>query len=280
MFHARLIRPAAISLALVWTAGAHAADGFGADPAFPESRWGVSLGAFAGFEPAYEGSDEFRFVGYPLIVPRYYGANYDPNEPARVDFRGIDDIRFTAVRYGGLDVGALAGYGFGRDEGLSNRLSGLGDIDGGLAVGGFVAYRFNPLFVDFAYHTQITGDTDTGYTLRFGAGIEQNLSERMALTAYVGGSYASEEYMDAYFSITPAQAALSGAGLGVFDAAAGFKDVGIDLGLAYQITDRVTLQTKAGYARLLEDAANSPVTASRNQFSGGLGFTYTFGRTE
>ena len=250
MFHARLIRPAAISLALVWTAGAHAADGFGADPAFPESRWGVSLGAFAGFEPAYEGSDEFRFVGYPLIVPRYYGANYDPNEPARVDFRGIDDIRFTAVRYGGL------------------------------AVGGFVAYRFNPLFVDFAYHTQITGDTDTGYTLRFGAGIEQNLSERMALTAYVGGSYASEEYMDAYFSITPAQAALSGAGLGVFDAAAGFKDVGIDLGLAYQITDRVTLQTKAGYARLLEDAANSPVTASRNQFSGGLGFTYTFGRTE
>ncbi|MDP3897450.1 MAG: MipA/OmpV family protein [Mesorhizobium sp.] len=277
MTDARTLRTAVAMMALACAGGAEAAD---PEVAFPESRWGVSLGGFAGVQPAYEGSDEYRFVAYPLIAPKYFGAGYDADARARVDFRGIDDVRVTAFRYGGLDVGPLAGYSFGRDEGLSSRLAGLGDVDGGLAAGGFISYTFNPVFVDFAYHTQVTGDSDTGYTLRFGAGVAQNLTERMALSAYLGGSYASEDYMDSYFSVTPAQAALSGAGLGVFDAAGGFKDVGLDLGLDYRLTDRLTLQSKAGYARLLNDAAASPITAARNQFSGGLGLTYRFGRTD
>ena len=245
---------------------------------FSEGRWGVSVGGFAGFAPAYEGSDEFRFVGYPLILPKYYGDNYDPNVRSRVDFRSIDDVRFSLLRLGGLDVGPLAGYSFGRDEDLANRLTGMGDVDGGITVGGFASYTFEPFFVDIAYNTQVTGDTDTGYTLRFGAGIETNLSERMVASAYVGSTYASADYMDAYFSVTPAQSAASG--LAVYDASSGIKNVGLDLGLDYRMTDRVTLKSKAGYYRLLGDAADSPVTASRNQFSGGLGVTYTFGRTD
>src|SRR5690606_6480506 len=126
-----------------------------------------------------------------------YGADYDPNEPSRVDFRGVDDIRLSALRLGGLDVGLLGGYSFGREEDLSPRLGGLGNVDGGLALGGFAAYRFHPFYVDFAYHSQVTGDDDTGHTLRFGAGTEHNLSERMVVNAYVGGSYASGDYMDA-----------------------------------------------------------------------------------
>lgn len=250
------------------------------DSVFSEGRWGVSVGAFVGFQPAYEGSDEFRFVGYPLIIPKYYGDNYDATAPSRVDFRGVDDIRVALLRFGGLDIGPLAGYNFGRDQDLAARLGGLGDIDGGLTVGGFVKYRFEPFYADFAYNTQVTGDTDTGYTLRFGAGMERPVTEKLTFSAYVGGTYASEEYMDAYFSVTPVQSAASTAGLGVFDASAGFKDVGLDLGLDYRLTQRVTLKTKAGYSRLLDDAANSPVTASRNQFSGGVGLTYTFGRTD
>lgn len=247
---------------------------------FSESRWGVSVGGFAGFQPAYEGSDEFRFVGYPLIIPKYYGANYDPNVAPRVTFRGLDDIRLTAVRLGGLDLGPLAGYTFGRDEDLADRLRGLGDVDGGLNVGGFAMYRFDRFYVDAAYVTQVTGDTDTGGTFRFGAGVEQDLSERAKVSAYLNTSYASEDYMDAYFSVTPGQSAASAAGLAVFDAGSGLKDVGLDLGLDYKLSERMTLTTRAGYSRLLNDAAISPVTASKNMFTGGLGLTYTFGRTE
>lgn len=247
---------------------------------FSEDRWGVEVGGFAGFAPAYEGSDEFRFVGYPLIIPKYYGSSYDASVPSRVEFKGIDDVRLTALRLGGLDIGPVAGYTFGRDEDLSARLRGLGDVDGGLNLGGFAAYRFDPFYVDVAYLTQVTGDTDTGHTIRIGAGIEQDLNERATVSAYLNGSYASEGYMDAYFSVTPAQSAASAAGLGVFDAGAGLKDVGLDLGFDYRLSERMTLKTKAGYARLLNDAADSPITSSRNQFTGGLGLTYTFGRTE
>ncbi|MCV0396288.1 MAG: MipA/OmpV family protein [Rhizobiaceae bacterium] len=247
---------------------------------FSEDRWGVEVGGFAGFMPAYEGSDEFRFVGYPLIIPKYYGPNHGPKVAPWVEFKGIDDVRITALRLGGLDIGAAGGYTFGRDENLSARLRGLDEVDGGINVGGFAAYRFDPFYVDVAYLTQVTGDTDTGHTIRFGAGVEQDLDERATVSAYLNGSYASEGYMDAYFSVTPAQAAASAAGLGVFDAGAGFKDVGVDLGFDYRLSERMTLKTKAGYSRLLNDAADSPITSSRNQFTGGLGLTYTFGRTE
>lgn len=250
------------------------------DDVFSKDRWGVSIGGFAGFAPAYEGSDEFRFVGYPLFLPKYYGPGYDPSVAPRVDFKGLDDVRVTALRFGGLDIGPAVGYTFGRDQDLSERLRGLGDVDGGINVGAFAAYRFDPFYVDAAYLTQVTGDTEAGHTIRFGAGVEQDLSERASVSAYLNGSYASEDYMDAYFSVTPAQSAASAAGLGVFDAGSGFKDVGIDLGFDYRLTERMTLRTKAGYSRLLNDAADSPVTASKDQFSGGLGITYTFGRTE
>ncbi|MBL0935405.1 MAG: MipA/OmpV family protein [Rhizobiaceae bacterium] len=46
----------------------------------------------------------------------------------------------------------------------------------------------------------------------------------------------------------------------------------------YRLTDRWTATSKIGYSYLLGDAADSPVTASRSQWSGGLGLTYTFGR--
>jgi outer membrane scaffolding protein for murein synthesis (MipA/OmpV family) len=244
-----------------------------------EDRWSVSVGGFAGVEPAYEGSGEYRATGYPLLFPRYLGEGTEETR-SRLTFRGLDDIRVSVLRSGGLDVGPLAGYTFGRDEDVSRRLRGLGDIDGGLTLGGFASYAFDPFFVDLAYVRQVTGQDDAGYTLRFGAGIAQPIDERLTLSAYVNSSYASEDYMDTYFSVSPAQSAASLAGLAAFDAGAGIKDVGVDLGLDYRLSERVTLTTRAGYARLLDDAAASPVTTSRNQFSGGLGFTYTFGAVQ
>lgn len=283
MFRSGISSCAAGMFCLFATAHAQAADTAAgqavySDSIFSGGRWGVSVGGFAGFKPAYEGSDEFRFVGYPLILPKFYGDNYDSTARSRVTFRGIDDVRITAVSLGGLDIGPLTGYSFGRDEDLSNRLRGLGDIDGGITAGGFAAYHFEPFFVDFAYHSQVTGDDDTGHTLRFGVGMDHNLSERLSMSTYVNGAYASDDYMDTYFSVSPVQSAASG--LGIYNAGAGFKDVGVDIGFDYRLSDRVTLTTKAGYARLLGDAADSPITESRNQFSGGLGLTYTFGRTE
>lgn len=244
-----------------------------------QSRWGLTVGGFAGFAPAYEGSDKYKFVGYPLIIPKYYGDSYDPMAAPRVTVKGIDDVRLSLLRFGALDLGPVVGYNFGRDEDDASRLGGLGDIDGGLNVGAFAALRFAPFFVDGAYVQQVTGD-DVGHTLRFGAGWEDKITDRLTGRAYLSTAYASADYMDAHFSVTPAQAATSSANLAAFDAGSGFKNVSLEIGADYKLTDRWSMNSTLGYSRLLGDAADSPVTATANQFSGGLGLTYTFGRTD
>jgi outer membrane scaffolding protein for murein synthesis (MipA/OmpV family) len=93
---------------------------------------GITVGGFAGFAPEYEGSDEFAFRGIPLIAPRFSGSS----AAGRLDFRGLDDIRFALLRYQGLEAGPLAGYRFERDDGDVDLINGIGDVDGGLVVGG------------------------------------------------------------------------------------------------------------------------------------------------
>lgn len=256
------------------------ADRTQAQNVFSEARWGLTIGGFAGFAPAYEGSDEYRFVGYPLIIPKYYAQGYDSLAAPRVVFKGIDDVRMSALRFGNVDVGPVVGYSFGRDEDLSDQLTGLGDVDGGLNAGGFVAVRFAPLFMDAAFVKQVTGDGDLGHTLRFGAGWEDNLTDRLTARAYLSTAYASSDYMNAYFSVTPAQATASSAGLSIYDADAGFKNVALDIGVDYALTERWTLSSKLGYSRIIGDAADSPIVTAQDQFSGGLGLSYTFGRTD
>ena len=217
------------------------------------------MGGFAGFAPVYEGSDEYSFVGFPLIIPKY------PLAAPRVTFKGIDDVRVTVLRFGSLDVGPVVGYSFDRDEDDADRLGGLGDIDGGINIGGFAALRFAPIYIDAAYIQQVTGADDVGHTIRLGAGWENQ-------------TYASNDYMDAHFSVSPVQAAASEAGLPAYDADASFKNISLELGADYKVADRWTVTSKLGYSLLLGDAADSPITASKSQFSGGFGLTYTFGR--
>jgi MipA family protein len=245
-----------------------------------QGKWAFKVGAIGLTSPKYEGSNEYRVVGFPLIIPKYYGDDYDSSEKSRFTFRGLDDIRYAVIRYGNLDVGPLAGYTFGREEDDASRLVGLGDVNGGLIVGGFAAYHFDPLFVDAAFASQVTGDAGNSYTIKLGAGADIAFSERLTLSPYFSTTFASTDYMDNYFSVSQAQSASSSEGLDAFEATAGFKNVAFTLGADYRLTDRWTATGSAGYSRLLGDAADSPVTASRNQFSGNIGLTYTFGRID
>lgn len=85
--------------------------------------------------------------------------------------------------------------------------------------------------------------------------------------------------MQANLAISPAQSAMSAAQLPAYDAKAEFKNISVEVGANYKLTDRWSMTTKLGYSRLLGDASNSPVTASKSQYSGGIGLSYTFGRT-
>lgn len=216
--------------------------------------------------PRYEGSRSYRVIGLPIVAPVGIGDG-------RVDVKGPDDVRLRVLSLNGLEVGAVTGWRFGRDQDDGARLRGLGDIDGGLALGGYAAYRLGVVSAFAAYSHQATGD-NTGGLLRFGLESRVPMTGRMTLTALAGATWASDDYMRSYFGVSAAQAARSG--LSTYSASAGIKDVHVGLSAEVPLADVWTMRLFGRYARLVGDAADSPIVERQDQLSGGVGLTYKF----
>jgi MipA family protein len=251
----------AISLAGPGTAEA---TGFGEGGAI-----NLEAGGFVFVTPKYEGSDEYEVLGAPIIFPS--GSNF--SDDGFVQFRGTDDLRFRVLNSSGFEAGPVVGYRFNRDEDDADRLTGLGDVDGGLVLGGYAAYRMGAFKPFVSYNHAVTGD-ETGGLLRFGA--EANAPIWSAITAKftAGATYADDDYMESFFSISAAQAAASG--LAAYNAEAGIKDVFIGVSTDIPLGSVWSLKLNGRYSHLVGDAADSPIVESESQFFGGLGLTYKF----
>jgi MipA family protein len=86
-----------------------------------------------------------------------------------------------------------------------------------------------------------------------------------------------KEYQRAYFGVTP-QVALA-TGLPVYSPGSGIHAVGATSGIYYSFTPVWGLFGYARYERLVGDAKKSPIVkelGSANQYSAGIGLTYTF----
>lgn len=261
-----LLGSAAASLAAMTLVPAMAQAGDGRSQS-ADSAWDLQAGGMVFAAPKFEGSKDYRILEFPMIAPA--------NGNSIVQFRGPDDLRFRLINMQGFEAGPLVGWRFGRDEADAVRLRGIGDVDGGVVLGGYAGYRAGPVMPFVSYHHQVTGD-DTGGVLRFGAELASKLPAGISITTTVGASYASSNYMDAFFTVTPGQSLASVARLNAFDADAGIKDVYLGFVADVPLAERWTLKFNARYARLLGDAAESPIVESENQFSGGIGVTYRF----
>ena len=229
----------------------------------------LSLGGAVGFGPKYEGSDEYDVSGFPIVFPGF-GQSIQ-----RIVVRGADDVRYRLILQQGFEAGPLAGYRWSRKESDGRLLRGLGEVDGGLVLGGFVGYRVGQVIFDAAYLQQATGE-NTGYQIRFGAEIDAPVYNQVFLEARAGTTFSSDRYMDTYFGVTEAQSDNSAAGLPVYNPSSGLKDVHLQLGVRAEIYEKWLFRTGVRYGRLLNDAADSPVIESKNQFSGFLSLSYKF----
>jgi outer membrane protein len=91
-------------------------------------------------------------------------------------------------------------------------------------------------------------------------------------------SLSDGRYQDAYFGVNPAAAARTG--LAVYDADGGVHAVGASATTLYQFDRSWGVYGYAKYDRLVGDAGRSPIVraiGSRNQLSGGVALTFTFG---
>ena len=89
----------------------------------------------------------------------------------------------------------------------------------------------------------------------------------------VGGSWASEAYMDSYYSLSASEAAGLGLASNSFDASARIKDLRVENEMRVEFGERWSVGVENQYKYLLGDAADSPVTAdfgSRHQWSTGV----------
>ena len=247
------------------------ADGLFSGPAADEADTQLAVGPLAGFRPDYAGSNDYEAIPAPFLRGRYRNTVF--LEGLTV---GVDVLQLGSRREGfALTAGPVLSGDVGRDEDVNRALDGLGDVDPGLEVGGVVelAYLFTSLRAQARQevaggHGGLLCDLELRASLPI---------RRVRLDAILGTTWADDDYMGAYFGISPARAARSG--YPAFDAGSGFRDVDLLLGASYFLTDSWLVRVQATYTRLLGDAADSPIVedaGSPDQVFVGAGLAYRF----
>jgi len=228
-----------------------------------DRKWTLNIGVAAGFSPDYEGSNEYGFG---------FGPNISASWRDTIFYKG-KSLGANLIQKKNLKAGLIVAKASGRDEDDNDKLEGLGDVDSGIEVGGFVSYKTKPL----RFKAEARQEVDSGHE---GALVELSVGSDLPFVkplVYVelGTTWASDDYMENFFAIDSQQS--SNSGLQRYNADAGFKDVNISISVGYPITNRWRIGATAEYKRLLGDAADSPIVDDKNQFVAGLGLSYHMG---
>ncbi len=246
-------------VALLSASPALATDLFGSGPLE------LQAGGMVIVTPKYEGSKDYQVFGVPLVAPA------GSNEFGFIQFRGPKDISASRYHWNGFEAGPLTGWRFDRDENDADRLTGLGDVDGGIVFGGYAAYRFGALRRSSPTAIRSAVMKPEGL-LRFGAEAPVTVINGVKMTGQVGATGPMTTIWDAFFSVrvpTPFIAA-------AYDAESGREGRYIGLNADVPLGDRWNLKLIGQYSRLIAMPPTAPSWKSENQFFGGLGLTYRF----
>ncbi len=222
----------------------------------------VRLGLGPGVYPDFEGSRHSSVHAVPVVSLRYRDLIEVTNNEIKVTaFNKLFAPAVNSDKPGGsLRVGPLISINFGRGEGDSPDLKGMGDIGTSFELGAFVSYLLPNDRVRVRLRQDVAGghkgaQIQLDYTHTFIRG------QRMSLSGTLELEGASAAYMKSFFGVNPLQAARSG--LPAYHAATGFKDVNAGMNGSYVINDTWTLFATVNYERLVGSAANSPLIRLR-----------------
>lgn len=260
MSYRRTLAPAALALAVLSApAAAQESDR-------PPVRTRVALGPQ--LVPSYPGSD--KVVVRPFVdVSRARGDEEFVFEAADESFG------FALLNSGSFSAGPAIGFQGSRTR--SDVGADLPKVGFTVEAGGFAQFQLAPsvrlraeIRRGIGGHEGLIGNVGADYVVRDRDNWLFSVGPRVTL--------ADGRYHRAYFGVRPADAAR--VGLPAYRPGGGVQAVGVTSGAQYQLTERWGVTGYVRYDRLIDDAARSPVVrafGSRNQFSGGLAATYTFG---
>ncbi len=232
-------------------------------PSKADGNWKATLGAGVSYRPEYEGGDELAPSPIPLV---------DITWKDRVFLNTRQGLGAYAIRTDRFRLGGSLGYSMGRDEDDADALEGLGDIDPAAQVHLFGSYSFGMVRL----HADLSQDLGGSDGLQFepGATVIYPVSKSLTLSAGVSATWASDDYMQAYFGVSPAQSLSSG--LDTYSAEAGFKRADLNIGATWAMNERWFTRANLGFGYLLGDAADSPITQDEFQPSVSLFVGYKF----
>ena len=258
---------------------------------------GSSLGAaaadgvYASYDPdpaplapaAYDyGATDFVFVlGIGgIVVPQFDGADdYElrPRPIVSVEYLSIPGLGAFGGKDGrGLSIGPSFGYVGERDASDFDGLAGLDDVDATYELGVKASYEWEHAEVYGAVRYAFGGAE--GIVGEVGANLIARPTERIVLKAGPTASFASSDYMDAYFGVTTSEAFNSDGRLSAYDSDGGFKSVGVAASARYEIFTDWFVNADASYERIVGEAEDSPIVkaGSADQFTFGLGISKRF----
>lgn len=244
------------------------------DPQQPEAgrtQWTLGLGA--GVVPQYQGASDYQAV--PLLQIRAQDL-YHPDTYAQLF---TNTFTSNLIPDAGFQLGPMVQYLPKRGSVDDNQVDDLQNVDPSLMLGAVVGYDFKlgerqGILVQGLGRQDVANGNGFLGTLR--TTYRQPFAQRWFMTAGVETTWASSDYMEAYFGVDGRDSARSG--LKEYDANSGIKDVGANLTLSYALGEHWGLTGIVAYRRLVGDAGDSPITKNgdENQVYGGLLVNYRF----
>jgi outer membrane protein len=228
----------------------------------------VRVGLGAQLRPEFIGSKDYG-IGPLIDLDFARGDNPFPFEAPD------DSFGIKLISSGGFAAGPAANIQWKRKE--SDVGAPVGKVKTTVEIGGFAEYKASDkirLRADLRKgvngHEGLVGSLGADRIWRDGDRYVFSIGPRVL--------FSDSRFQRAYFGVDSA-AALA-AGLPTYRPSGGVYALAAASGVSYQFNPRFGMFGYARYERLVGDAAKSPIIrdlGSRNQLSGGLGLSYTFG---
>jgi MipA family protein len=257
------------AIAAVLAAAPAAADEPESRPAADRPDRLVMVGIGPRLAPSYPGSTKAEFGPFPVVNV------WREDEPFPVE----TPDEGKSIKLAGSRDQAAAGLtiAIAPRRGRETATQGLRKVGFGIEAGVFAEAYVLPrlrlrgeLRHAIGGHAAASGDVALDYVLR-------GKNERALVTIGPRARFGSARYNRRFFGIDPAEAAASG--LPQYRAKQGLRALGVTAGAYYPLGERWGLFGSVGYDRLMNSAADSPLTrqrGSRDQLSAGLALTYVF----
>ncbi len=230
-----------------------------------------NLGGGIGIAPDYVGSDNYELVPLPAGEAYFDNGMY-------IELLGLNlRANLMLERWvSWLKLGPVYNYRPSRSDVDNSQVDDLENVSDANELGGFVKLVYKRWHVNLEYLADI-GDAHDGEYAELSLGYTWPFSDTWTFSFGAFGTWADDDYHEAYFEVSPEDSIRSG--LEPYDADSGIKDIGLNLGANWRFASNWNLRGLFQIKQLVGDADDdSPVVdeGDETQIFTGLLIMYSF----